>query len=230
MAPEPKAAEPKQEPKQKAIQEPEKQADAIVTQNPVRRSRVYAVPEVQEAQVAQEEQEATIAVAASLEDPQRPAESGNIITPNENMPNQDSPMMVRYIEEENTPVSVDDYYKYLGKDVGSAVNLPDAFVNETPREQNLTLEGEEVEDEWTFYFTDNENSVFVTTTKDTKKIQDFLNDPQYEKSTVAGNEVIVFEKGAERDAYFISDDIGYTVKVHGVSDEDFENVIVSLTE
>ena len=200
----------------------------------VRRSRQYVlpseniVPEISAPQMS--ESEISAPALASMEIPQEPAASDNVITPNENFPQQASPMMVRYIEEDYTPVSVDEYYKYLGKDIESTVSLPDAFSNETPKEQNLTLEGEEVKDEWTFYFTDSENSVFVTTTKDTQKIQDFLNDPQYEKSTVAGKDVVVFEKGAEKDAYFISQDIGYTVKVHGVSGEDFENVLVSLTE
>lgn len=218
-----------QEPKQEVVA-PQKETNTVKqeeTKAPVtsvKRSRQYVPPkEITEPEIS-------APIVASIEIPQEPAASGNVITPNENFPEQASPMMVRYIEEEQTPVSVDDYYEYLGKDIESTVSLPDAFSNETPKEQNLTLDGEEVKDEWTFYFTDSENSVFVTTTKDTQKIQDFLNDPQYEKSTVAGKDVVVFEKGAEKDAYFISQDIGYTVKVHGVSDEDFENVLVSLTE
>lgn len=125
----------------------------------------------------------------------------------------------------------DTYYEYLGKNVEETIALPDGFINETPNEHNLCLEANEnFDDRWTFYFTQGENSIFITTTKNTENIFNVLNNENYEKSNVSGLNAVLFEQDLEKIACIEVNGIAYTLSSYGVSDADFENLIISLTK
>ena len=125
----------------------------------------------------------------------------------------------------------DTYYEYLGKNVEDSLLLPEGFVNETPDEHNLCLsESENFDDRWTFYFTQEENSIFITTTKNTETILNILNNESYEKSNISGVNAVLFEQDSEKIACLEVSGIAYTLSSYGVSDEDFENLIISLTK
>lgn len=127
--------------------------------------------------------------------------------------------------------TAEKYSEYLGKNIEEAVVLPESYKNESPKEQELCLEeGENFNDEWTYYFTDNESSVFIHTTKNTNRHQSFLNNDAFEKSNISGQAAVVFEEDTQKIAYFTDDSIGYTVTGMDVSDEVFENVIFSLVK
>ena len=123
------------------------------------------------------------------------------------------------------------YYEYLGKNVEESLALPEGFINETPDEHKLCLEeNENFDDRWTFYFTKGENSIFITTTKKTENILSVLNSETYEKSTVSGITAVWFEQDLEKIALIEVGGIAYTLSSYGVSDQDFENLIISLTK
>ena len=63
----------------------------------------------------------------------------------------------------------EDYAQYLGKNIEEVIYLPENYKNESPNEQILSLEDDEnFNDSWTYYFTDDENTVFINTTKKTE--------------------------------------------------------------
>lgn len=128
-------------------------------------------------------------------------------------------------------VTKDTYYEYLGLNVEESIVLPDGFTNETPDVHMLCLEqNENFDDRWTFYFTQGDNSIFITTTKNTEKVSGFLNDENYEKSNVSGTKAVLFEQDLEKIACIEADGISYTLSSYGVSDEDFENLIISIVK
>ena len=121
------------------------------------------------------------------------------------------------------------YYEYLGKNVDENLVLPEGFTNETPDEHILCLTpGEDFNDRWTFYFSGGENSIFITTTKSTENISSILASEEYEKCDISGISATVFEDGLQKVACLLEGDIGYTVSSYGVSDEDFEKLLISL--
>lgn len=121
------------------------------------------------------------------------------------------------------------YYEYLGKNIEEALVLPEGFINETPDEHMLCLEEtEDFDDRWTFYFTKDDSSIFITTTKKTENILNILNSEGYEKSNVFGTDVLIFEEEMQKIACIKIGDIAFTLSSYGVSDEDFENLIISL--
>ncbi|MBQ7975172.1 MAG: hypothetical protein IJ300_05755 [Clostridia bacterium] len=121
------------------------------------------------------------------------------------------------------------YYEYLGKNIEEALVLPDGFINETPDTHILCLEqNENFDDRWTFYFTQGENSIFITTTKNTATILNLLNSESYEKSNISGINAVIFEEDLQKIACIEVGGIAYTLSSYGVSDEDFENLIKSL--
>ena len=127
-------------------------------------------------------------------------------------------------------VTKDTYYEYLGRNVEETLQLPEGFINETPDEHILCLEeNENFDDRWTFYFTQGENSIFITTTKNTDNILNLLSNESYEKSNVSGISAVLFEEDLEKIACIEAHGISYTLSSYGVSDEDFENLIISLT-
>ena len=126
-------------------------------------------------------------------------------------------------------VTKDTYYEYLGKNVEESLNLPEGFTNETPDEHMLCLEeGDDFDDRWTFFFTCGDNSIFITTTKNTQNVLNLLTNEIYEKSNVSGKDALLFEEEMQKIACIEADGISYTVSSYGVSDEDFENLIISL--
>ena len=128
-------------------------------------------------------------------------------------------------------VTKDTYYEYLGKNVEASLALPEGFINETPDEHMLCLEeNENFDDRWTFYFTNDENSIFLTTTKNTGKVSDILSNENYEKSEAFGTSYVVFEEELQKIACLEAGSISYTLSSYGVSDEDFENLIISLVK
>ena len=123
------------------------------------------------------------------------------------------------------------YYEYLGKNIEASLALPEGFVNETPDEHMLCLEeNENFDDRWTFYFTNGENSIFITTTKNTGKVLNILNDENYEKGEAFGTSYVVFEEDLQKIACLEAGGIAYTLSSYGVLDEDFENLIISLVK
>ncbi len=128
-------------------------------------------------------------------------------------------------------VTKDTYYEYLGKNVEGSLVLPEGFLNETPDAHMLCLnENENFDDRWTFYFTKDDSSIFITTTKNTGNVLNLLNNESYEKSDVFGTRAVVFEEEMQKIACIEADGIAYTLSSYGVSDEDFENLIISLVE
>ena len=126
-------------------------------------------------------------------------------------------------------VTRDTYYEYLGKNIEDLVVLPEGFSNETPNEHMLCLdESENFDDRWTFYFTKGDSSIFITTTKKTENIINILNNEDYLKNDISGTLVVLFEEELQKIAVFEMGGISYTISSYGVSDEDFENLIVSL--
>ena len=127
------------------------------------------------------------------------------------------------------PVTEDAYFEYLGKNVTEGIVLPEGFLNQSSKEHVLTLtEGEEFNDRWTFYFADDEGSIFMTTTKSLENVENLLGNEEYAKSNIGGCDVVIFEEELERIACFVSGDVGYTVSSYGVQDEDFEKLLTSL--
>ncbi len=128
-------------------------------------------------------------------------------------------------------VTKDTYYEYLGKNIEESLVLPDGFVNETPDEHILCLtENENFDDRWTFYFTQDSNSIFITTTKNTQNVLNVLNSEEFEKSYISGVPAVVFEEDLQNLACIEAGGISYTLSSYGVSDEDFENLLISLTK
>ena len=109
--------------------------------------------------------------------------------------------------------------------------MPENYKNESPTEQILSLEDDEnFNDSWTYYFTDDENTVFINTTKKTDYVESIVENDAYEKSSISGYDAVIFEEESQKNAYFVAEDIGYSVATNGVSDQDFENILVSLTK
>lgn len=129
-------------------------------------------------------------------------------------------------------VTKETYYEYLGKNVEESVVLPAGFENETLDEHIICLDNtsEDFDDRWTFYFTQGESSIFLTTTKSTETVLNILNNESFEKSNVSGTSAVVFEEELQKIACLESGGIAYTVSSYGVTDEDFENLIISLTK
>lgn len=126
-------------------------------------------------------------------------------------------------------VTKDAYYEYLGRNVEESLVLPDGFLNETPDEHVLCLEeGENFDDRWTFYFNSEESSIFITTTKNTQNVMNLLSNESYQKSSVLGTEVLLFEDDMQKIACINAGGISYTLSSYGVSDEDFQNLIISI--
>ncbi len=127
------------------------------------------------------------------------------------------------------PVTEEAYFEYLGRNVTENIVLPEGFINQSSKEHVLTLtEGEEFNDRWTFYFANDNGSIFVTTTKSFENVQNLLGNEEYAKSNISECDVVIFEEELERIACFVSGEIGYTVSSYGVLDEDFEKLLTSL--
>lgn len=125
----------------------------------------------------------------------------------------------------------EDYAQYLGKNIEEVIYLPENYKNESPNEQILSLEDDEnFNDSWTYYFTDDENTVFINTTKKTEYVESIVENDAYEKSSISGYDAVIFEEESQKNAYFVAEDIGYSVATSGVSYQDFENILVSLTK
>ena len=126
-------------------------------------------------------------------------------------------------------VTKDTYYEYLGNNVEENLVLPEGFINETPDEHMLCLEEcDDFDDRWTFYFTNDENSIFITTTKNTQNVYNLLSNENYEKSDIFGTPALLFEEDMQKIACIEVGGISYTLSSYGVSDEDFQNIIISL--
>lgn len=128
-------------------------------------------------------------------------------------------------------VTKDTYYEYLGRNIEEALDLPEGFLNETPNEHMLCLEeSENFDDRWTFYFTKDDSSIFITTTKNTENVLNIINNENFQKSDVSGIPACLFEEELQKIACIEVGGIAYTLSSYGVSDEDFENLIISLTK
>ncbi len=127
------------------------------------------------------------------------------------------------------PVTEEAYFEYLGRNVTDGIVLPEGFTNQSSKDHVLTLtEGEEFNDRWTFYFANEEGSIFITTTKSLENVENILGNEEYAKSNITECDVVIFEEELERIACFVSGEIGYTVSSYGVLDEDFEKLLTSL--
>lgn len=132
---------------------------------------------------------------------------------------------------EGEVVTSDMYKKYLGKDVEAAVLLPEGFENQSPEEQILVLEGgESFNDQWTYYFEDEESSIFINTSKKTDNVKNVLANTEYEKSDILGCDVVIFSEEMQKTAFFENESIGYAVTGMNVSDSDFETLLKSLVK
>lgn len=157
------------------------------------------------------------------------AEPQNSFVKNQGIPENIGTSVARFTLGDT--VTKETYYEYLGKNVEASLVLPAGFENETPNEHILCLEAtEDFDDRWTFYFTNAENSIFITTTKNTGTVLNILNNESFEKSNVSGISAVVFEEELQKIACLEWGGIAYTVSSYGVADEDFENLIISLVK
>ncbi len=205
---------------------------AKTTPQPEVQSRVAEVVETSEpVEVAQE----PIVVSETTEPVQDPETVEVVVTPapessfvkNQGIPENIGTSVARFTLGD--AVTKDTYYEYLGKNIDESLVLPEGFENETPDEHMLCLEANEnFDDRWTFYFTQGDNSIFITTTKNTGNIQNILNNENFEKSDVLGTNAVLFEEEMQKIACIEVDGIAYTLSSYGVTDEDFENLIISL--
>lgn len=156
-------------------------------------------------------------------------ESQNSFVKNQGIPENAGLSLARFTLGDT--VTRETYYEYLGKNVEASLVLPEGFSNETPDEHILCLDQtEDFDDRWTFYFTKDDSSIFITTTKNTQNVMDILNSESYEKSNVSGIPACLFEEELQKFAFIEVGGIAYTLSSYGVSDEDFENLIISLTK
>ena len=133
--------------------------------------------------------------------------------------------------QEGEIVTSKEYAEYIGKDIEEAILLPEGFENQSPQEQILVLEeGENFNDQWTYYFEGEDASVFVTTSKKTDDVKNIIDNPEYQKSDILDCEVAIFEEEMQKLAFFEKQSIGYTVTGMNVSDGDFENILKSLVK
>lgn len=192
---------------------------AVVTQTPEPAiiAEPTLAPEIVEPEVSAEP------VATEIEVPE------NYFVKNQGIPENIGTSVARFTLGDT--VTKDTYYEYLGKNVEETLALPEGFINETPDEHILCLEeNENFDDRWTFYFTQGENSIFITTTKNTENILNLLSNESYEKSNVFGISAVLFEDDLQKIACIQAGGISYTISSYGVSDADFENLIISLTK
>lgn len=167
---------------------------------------------------------------------QKPASGGGSsyrrtkIVKNQGMPEESLTSVARF-SVHGEAITNEEYSRYLGKDVEAAVNLPENFVKETASEQILSLDDDEnFNDQWAYYYTSDESSLFINTTKKTENIENIIENADYSKSNISGYDAVIFEEDVQKTAYMVAEDIGYSVTGIAVSDETFENVLISLVK
>jgi len=210
-------------------------AVAKVTPEPENQPRVASIVETSAPVIEADPVETEPVKALETSEPAQETEITEIITPepensfvkNQGIPENIGTAVARFTLGDT--VTKDTYYEYLGKNVEEFLNLPEGFVNETPDEHMLCLEaGENFDDRWTFYFTKDDSSIFITTTKNTENVFNLMSNELYEKSNVSGIDALLFEEEMQKIACIEIDGIAYTLSSYGVTDEDFQNLIVSL--
>lgn len=156
--------------------------------------------------------------------------STNNIVKNQGIPEDIGISLAKYALDGDV-VTKEDYSIYIGKNIEENVVLPDSFKNETSDDHILHLEDDEnFNDEWTYYFTSDESSVFINTTKKTEKIKAVIENEAYTKSNISECEAVVFEEDVQKTALFVNEEIGYSVTGINVSDEVFEDLVSSLVK
>jgi len=146
---------------------------------------------------------------------------------NQGIPENMGVGVVRFSAGES--VTEEEYFEYLGRNVIEGISLPQGFTDQSTKEHILTFtEGEEFNDRWTFYFAGDEATIFVTTTKRTEDVSQYVDNQEYEKSKLKETDAVVFEDEEQKVACFVSEDVGFTVFAYGVSDVDFEKLLTSL--
>ena len=159
--------------------------------------------------------------------PEPQAENKNVYVKNQGIPENLGIGVAKFALGEL--VTEEAYFEYLGKNVCENIVLPEGFSNQSSKEHVLTLaEGEEFNDRWTFYFANDEGTIFMTTTKALGNVESVISGEERIMSNISGCDVVIFEEELERIACFVSGDIGYTVSSYSVSDEDFEKFLTSL--
>ncbi len=203
---------------------------AKITPEPENQPRVAAVSETADPVI---ETEPTPVL--ETQEPAQETEAVEVVTPmpensfvkNQGIPENIGTSVARFTLGDT--VSKSTYYEYLGKNIEESLVLPEDFLNETPTEYMLCLEDTaDFDDRWTFYFTKDDSSVFITTTKNTENVLNIINNENFQKSDVSGFPACLFEEDLQKLACIEVGGIAYTISSYGVSDEDFENLIISL--
>lgn len=129
--------------------------------------------------------------------------------------------------------SSERYFEYLGTDLFKNITLPEdfAYIGNDTVLTAVDNEGNPLLDNRIFPFEgNNDRYITIITSKNLTASQTYLSDTHYTASDVCGIPAVAIgtEKGYR--CYIIINDVSYVINADGISTEELENILASMTE
>lgn len=129
--------------------------------------------------------------------------------------------------EERQEFSYEEYCEYIGNDIKSKIT---GFEDISAEFGGIYKDGDGIaeEDKYTFSFEKDDEYLEITVTKDLSETESFISSDEYEKSSFGETEAVIIQECGIYDAYFVRENTAYEVMLENSSEEELENVILSL--
>ncbi len=132
---------------------------------------------------------------------------------------------------ESAEWSLDDYYDYLGENVGAKLSLPPDFTYIGGDSMSVSLDSNGVPslDSMIFPYEGSDGrSVTVMTSKNTLSAQARLEDERYKKSDINGSAAVVIGGEGGYKCYMAENGVSYIVTARGVSEDELSDILISI--
>lgn len=121
-------------------------------------------------------------------------------------------------------VLAERFCEEIGKNIPEIVALPQGVTDKTSLKQSIP-QGEE---KCIFLFAGENKTIQIEANKTAETVQTVIDNPAYEKRYIGESPVLVLEENGTLKGYLVSDSVGYTVTAVNCTENEMEDLLVSL--